>query len=88
MPVRALITPGPTTDCTQASKLISGIAAEYLLADKGYDSNAILDQAKSNGTKADCTQAHSLIEGLDADNLLADRATIAMRFWIRLKAKA
>jgi len=27
--------------------LTSGIAAEYLLADKGYDSNAILDQAKS-----------------------------------------
>jgi len=27
--------------------LTSGIAAKYLLADKGYDSDAILDQAKS-----------------------------------------
>ncbi len=36
MPVRILITEGATADCTQASKLIEGIDADYLLADKGY----------------------------------------------------
>ncbi|ETZ06946.1 transposase [Holospora obtusa F1] len=35
--VRIIITDGTTADCTQAWQLISGIAAEYLLADKGYD---------------------------------------------------
>jgi transposase len=49
MPVRIVITDGTTADCTQASKLISGIAAEYLLADKGYDSDAIVVQAESQG---------------------------------------
>ena len=46
MPIRALITQGSAADCTQAASLIEGIRAEHLLADKGYDSDAIVAQAK------------------------------------------
>ena len=49
MPVRIVITDGTTADCTQASKLIEGITAEYLLADKGCDSDEIVVQAESQG---------------------------------------
>ena len=52
MPVRLIITQGTTADCTQAKHLIAGIDAEYLLADRGYDSNAIIDQAIEQGMKA------------------------------------
>ncbi|ETZ07240.1 putative transposase for insertion sequence element [Holospora obtusa F1] len=45
--VRIIITDGTTADCTQAWQLISDIAAEYLLADKGYDSDAIVARAQS-----------------------------------------
>jgi transposase len=31
--------------------LIEGIAAEHLLADRGYDTNAILEQAETQGMK-------------------------------------
>ena len=48
-PVRVLITAGATADCTQAGQLIEGIAAEHLLADRGYDTNAILEQAAQQG---------------------------------------
>jgi transposase len=51
MPVRILITQGTTADCTQASKLIDGIAAAHLLADRGYDTNAIVEQAEMQGMK-------------------------------------
>ncbi len=51
MPVRILITDGTTADCTQASKLIEGITAEHLLADRGYDTNAIIEQAETQGMK-------------------------------------
>ena len=44
-----LITQGTTADCTQASTLIKGITAEHLLADKAYDVDAILEQAKKQG---------------------------------------
>ena len=49
MPVRVVITQGTTADCTQASRLIEGITAEYLLADRGYDSDAIVEQAGVKG---------------------------------------
>ena len=51
LPVRALVTSGTTADCTQAVALIDGFAAEYLLADKGYDSNAVIAEAVRAGIK-------------------------------------
>ena len=45
LPIRAIITAGTTADCSQAEYLIQGIQAQYLLADRGYDSNAILQKA-------------------------------------------
>ena len=52
MPVRILVTQGTTADCTQAAALINGFTAEALLADRGYDSNAIIKQAVSQGMDA------------------------------------
>ncbi len=52
MPVRVLITQGTTADCTQAGRLIEGFDASYLLADRGYDSNAIIEQARKQGMEA------------------------------------
>ena len=49
MPVRMLITEGTRADCSQAEHLIEGIDAEYLLADKGYDSDKIIEKAKEGG---------------------------------------
>ena len=37
MPVRMLATTGTVADCTQAEALLDDIAAEYLLADRGYE---------------------------------------------------
>lgn len=51
MPIRVLVTAGTTADCTQAGKLIEGLTAENLLADKGYDSDAIIEQATEQGMK-------------------------------------
>ena len=52
MPVRILLTSGTTADCTQAHALIEGLNALYLLADRGYDSNAIRDAAAARGVWA------------------------------------
>ena len=49
LPVRVVITQGTTADCAQAFRLIEGITAEYLLADRGYDSDAIVEQARIKG---------------------------------------
>lgn len=49
MPVRFFITPGTTADCTVAARLIEGFQAKYLLADRGYDTDAILLKAVDEG---------------------------------------
>ncbi|BFU90230.1 MAG: IS5 family transposase [Nitrospira sp.] len=49
MPVRVVTTEGTRADCTQASTLIEGIDADHLIADKGYDTDAILEQARRGG---------------------------------------
>ena len=48
-PVRVLVTAGTTADCTQADKLIEGIDADNLIADKEYDTDQVIDSAQNSG---------------------------------------
>ena len=41
LPVRMRVAAGTVSDGSQALELIEGIEAEHLLADKGYDSDAV-----------------------------------------------
>jgi transposase len=47
MPVRILVTAGTVHDSKKACSLIDGISAQWLLADKGYDCNEIIEKAIS-----------------------------------------
>ena len=49
MPVRMKITEGTGSDGSQALELIDGIDAEHLLADKGYDSDAVVSGVLERG---------------------------------------
>lgn len=49
MPVRILATEATRADCSHAGELIAGLAAEQLIADRGYDSDAIVEQARYRG---------------------------------------
>ncbi len=52
MPVRVIVTGGTVADCTMALPLIADFDSEYVLADKGYDSQAIVDSVTSGGAEA------------------------------------
>ena len=49
MPVRMEVMAGTVADCTQAKALFDGIDAEYLLADRGYDTDKVLAAARERG---------------------------------------
>ena len=49
MPVRFFISSGTTADCAVAAQLIAGFRAKYLLADRGYDTDAIILKAVDEG---------------------------------------
>lgn len=51
-PVRAILTEGTVADCKCALDLLKGLEIEGLLADRGYDTNEILDYAQEHHIKA------------------------------------
>jgi transposase len=70
MPVRVLVTAGPVADCTQADVLIDGIPAEWLLADRGYDTNAVINTAISQDRKIVIPPKKNRIEQREYDHYL------------------
>ena len=47
-PVRVIITAGTVNDCTKADELTANIKHDILIADRGYDTNAIVESALQN----------------------------------------
>jgi transposase len=52
LPVDFVVTGGQVNDCTQAIDLLGERKAEWVLADKGYDSQAILNHIEAMGAVA------------------------------------
>jgi transposase len=50
-PVKIILTPGQKHDVTQGPQLIAGSAAKKVLADKGYDSDALVDLIRDQGAE-------------------------------------
>jgi transposase len=51
-PLRFVITAGQVNDCTQADRLLESIETGYVIADKGYDSERVLEKVKELGAIA------------------------------------
>ncbi len=84
-PVRVLVTAGATADCTQAGPLLEGLTAEHLLADRGYDTNAILEQAAHQGmTPVIPPRKHRLVQR-DYDRYLYKQRHLVENAVLRLK---
>jgi transposase len=51
-PLRFLLTGGQSNDITRGKPLVAGFHAEYTLADKAYDSDALVDTLETAGSIA------------------------------------
>lgn len=51
-PIRFVLTAGQHSEIRQSSPLISGFAADYIIADKGYDADAFIAEVESTGAIA------------------------------------
>ena len=49
--IRFILTGGNSNDITQAEALVENLAADYVLADKGYDADAFVLKLKEMGTE-------------------------------------
>jgi transposase len=51
MPFRVVVTEGTRADCAKAEGLIDGFEMKHLLADKGYNTDAIVSKVKEQGAQ-------------------------------------
>ena len=85
MPVRMLITEGTRADCSQVEHLIEGIDADYLLADKGYDSDRIIEKAKERGMTPVIPPRCSRLTPRDYDSYLYKLRHLVENAFLKLK---
>lgn len=51
-PVRFILTAGQANDAPQAERLLEGVQATFVIADRGYDSQKIIEQIEETGARA------------------------------------
>ncbi|MDI3465651.1 MAG: Mobile element protein [Nitrospira sp.] len=84
-PLRFILTPGQASDYTQADPLLQGLPAQYVIADKGYDSRKIVEAIAQSGAKAVIPPRSGAKDPRETDfALYAERYRIAC-FFNRLK---
>jgi transposase len=84
-PVRWLLTGGEVADVTQAKSLLDGLKAEAVLADKGYDADALIDSIQASGTLAVIPPKRNRVVQRSYDRHLYKDRNLIERFFNRIK---
>lgn len=85
MPVRIIVTEGTRADCKLALALIEGILAEFLFADKGYDTNEILEYARKMGIEIVIPPKKNRLEQREYDEFLYKYRHLVENAFLKLK---
>ena len=85
LPVKLTLTPGQAADVTQAETLIEGTPFEVVIADRGYDSQEVVDAIEAKGGEAVIpTQKNRKVQRSIDRERYKDR-NLAERFWAKVK---
>lgn len=84
-PVRLIATGGQVADVTQGQALVVGIEAEHVIADKGYDSSALVEAIEAGGAKAVIPPRSNRREPRDYDKHLYKERNLVERFLNKVK---
>ena len=85
LPARLTLSPGPDADITHADALLDGATPAVVIADTGYDKQALVDAIEAKGGEAVIpTRSNRTVQReIDADRY-KDRNRVE-RFWAKLK---
>ncbi|WOG29998.1 IS5 family transposase [Endozoicomonas sp. 8E] len=84
-PVRFILTAGQASEYGQANALIEGFSADFVLADKGYDSNAFLLEVKKSGAEAVIPPKRNRIDQRKYDKEIYKERNLIERLFQKLK---
>jgi transposase len=84
-PVRFILTEGQTSDYTKADELIAGFLTDFIIADKGYDSDAFVQSITNTGAQAVIPPRSNRKELRDYDHELYKERNLVERYFQKLK---
>nr|WP_265286025.1 IS5 family transposase [Verminephrobacter eiseniae] len=84
-PVRWLLTGGEVADITQAKSLLEGLRTDAVLADKGYDADALIDSIQVAGAMAVIPPRRNRVVQRSYDRHLYKERNLVERFFNRIK---
>jgi len=85
LPVAVSITPGQAHDITQAEPLLAEIEADAVLADKGYDSDRLVETLNERGITPVIPSKANRKTPRDTDFALYRERNLVERFFNKLK---
>ena len=85
LPVKLLLTAGQEADVTQAGRLIEGVPFEVVIADKGYDKKALVEEIEARGAEAVIPTLSNRKEQRVIDEDRYKDRNLGARFWNKLK---
>ena len=80
-----MLTPGQAADVTQAKALVEEVPFEVVIADKGYDSQALVDAIEARGGEAVIPSLKNRARQRDYDRERYKDRNLAERFWNKVK---
>lgn len=84
-PLRVILTAGQISDIKQAAALIKGQSAEYIVADKGYDSDAFVEAITTQGGQAVIPPRSNRLAQRAFDRHIYKDRNLIERFFNRIK---
>jgi transposase len=85
LPVKVTLTPGQAADVTQAEALIAGSEPEVVIADKGYDSDVVVETVEAAGAEAVIPPKKNRVAPRAYDQERYKDRNLAERFWSKAK---
>ena len=84
-PVRLILTEGQAPEYGQASWLVRDFEVHFILADKGYDSDAFIEEIKANGASPVIPPKINRLMQRDYDKTLYKERNLVERFFQKVK---
>ena len=85
LPVKLVLTAGQEADVTHAGTLIDGVPFEVVIADKGYDKKALVQEIEARGAEAVIPTLSNRKEQRAIDRDRYKDRNLAERFWHKAK---
>jgi transposase len=83
--VRLILTAGQAHDLRAAPLLLVGLKCRHVVADRGYDANAMLDLIRSSGAKAHIPSTRQRLVHRSVNKRIYRQRNLVERFFCKLK---